>query len=105
MKTIEIRFVCMGGVHATIFKEKLQSLMKYNERFIIKMCSPQDVIPCDLIVLLPMLAYRKKDLEKFVRKNEYIIPLDHYIYSSLQPDLFLSNLEILVDDILHSALT
>ena len=47
----------------------------------------------------------KKDLEKFVRKNEYIIPLDHYIYSSLQPDLFLSNLEILVDDILHSALT
>ena len=52
-----------------------------------------------------MLAYRKKDLEKFVRKNEYIIPLDHYIYSSLQPDLFLSNLEILVDDILHSALT
>ena len=39
------------------------------------------------------------------RKNEYIIPLDHYIYSSLQPDLFLSNLEILVDDILHSALT
>ena len=69
MKTIEIRFVCMGGVHATIFKEKLQSLMKDKERCIIKMCSPQDVIPCDLIVLLPMLAYRKKDLEKFVRKN------------------------------------
>lgn len=111
METIEICFVCMGGVHATIFKEKLQTLMKnqsvmqVKERCIIKMCSLQDVKFCDLIILLPMLIYRKKDLEKFVRKPEYIISLDHYIYSSLQPVLLLSNIENIIQDILHSAMT
>lgn len=100
MKEIIVSLVCMEGIHAKIFYRKLQTLSG-NSKYIIqyKMCTPYHIQQSDIILLIPMLAYRKKEFRNYVKKTEHIILIDHYVYASLQPAVFIPKIEKIIQDI------
>lgn len=90
----------MEGIHAKIFYHKVQTLLG-NSRYTIqfKMCTPYHIQQSDIILLIPMLAYRTKEFKSYVKKTEHIIQIDHYVYASLQPAVFIPKIEKIIQDI------
>lgn len=99
MKEIIVSLVCMEGIHAKIFYRKVQALLGNRYTIQYKMCTPYHIQQSDIILLIPMLAYRTKELRSYVKKTEHIIQIDHYVYASLQPAVFIPKIEKIIQDI------